>query len=177
MTHEDTFDPVHIIEVLTRNHVDFVLVGGYAAMLYGARRPTYDIDITPSAAPENLRRLSDALRELKAGIRVDDLDEGLPFDSSAESMRGMQMLNLRSPSGDLDITFCPAGFPGGYATLEPRAHAYTVGTITIHVADLSDVIRSKETAARPKDLDALPELITLVRTHKRDSGPPSPAPQ
>jgi hypothetical protein len=86
-----------------------------------------------------------------------------PFDSSAESLRGVQMLNLRSPIGDLDITFSPAGFPDGYAALRPGAHPYTVGAVTIHVADLADVITSKETAGRPKDLDALPELIDLAR--------------
>jgi hypothetical protein len=162
----DAFDPVRIIEILNRHRVDFVLVGGYAALLYGARRPTYDIDITPSTGAGNLQRLSDALRELKAGIRVDNLDDGLPFNSSAESLRGVQMLNLRSPFGDLDITFSPAGFPDGYDSLRPGAHPYTVGTATIHVADLDDVITSKEAAARPKDLDALPELVNLARARK-----------
>lgn len=37
-------------------------------MLYGARRPTCDIDVTPSTAEENLQRLSNALRELQAVI-------------------------------------------------------------------------------------------------------------
>lgn len=163
MTRAAEFDPVRIIEVLTSHCVEFVLVGGYAALLYGARRPTYDVDITPSTVMENLQRLSDALRDLGAGIRVDDLDDGLPFDSSAESLRGVQMLNLRSPIGDLDIAFFPAGFADGYAALRPGAHPYTVGAASIHVADLADVITSKETAGRPKDLDALPELIDLAR--------------
>ena len=108
MTRQDAFDPKRIIDTLNRHHVDYVLVGGY-----GARRPTYDIDIAPSRALDNLHRLSKALRDLGAGIRVDGLDEGLPFDSSAQSLRGLQMLNLRTPVGDLDLTFAPAGFPDG----------------------------------------------------------------
>ena len=167
MTRDDVFDPVRIIEVLNRHRVAFVLVGGYAALLYGARRPTYDVDITPATDAGNLQRLSDALRELKAGIRVDNLDGGLAFDSSAESLRGVQMLNLRCAFGDLDITFAPAGFPDGYDSLRPGAHLYTVGTAIIHVADLDDVITSKESAARPKDLDALPELVNLSRARKK----------
>ncbi len=58
---------------------------------------------------------------------MDDLDEGLPFDRSAESLRGLRMLNLRTPIGDLDITFSPAGFPDGYDGLLSRAHSYTIG--------------------------------------------------
>jgi hypothetical protein len=110
VTDADLFDPERIVETLNRHQVDYVLVGGYAARLYGARRPTYDIDIAPSTALDNLHRLSEALRDLCAGIRVDGLDEGLPFDSSAESLRGINILNLRTPMGDLDITFAPAGF-------------------------------------------------------------------
>ncbi|WP_204080053.1 hypothetical protein [Mycobacterium riyadhense] len=79
MTGNDGFDPGRIVETLGRHHVDYVLVGGYAAQLYGARRPTYDIDIAPSTALDNLQRLSRALRELGAGIRVDCLAEGLAF--------------------------------------------------------------------------------------------------
>jgi hypothetical protein len=164
----DGFDPERIVEVLNHHQVKYVLVGGYAAQLYGARRPTYDIDITPATTQENLDRLSAALRELGAGIRVDDQAEGLPFDCSGESLRGMQMLNLRTSAGDLDLTFLPAGFPNGYDGLLPRARARTIGGVTVTVAGLDDVMKSNESAARPKDLDALPELIRIAKNdHQR----------
>ncbi len=68
----------------------------------------------------------------------------------------MQMLNLRCPNGDLDITFAPSGFPDGYATLRPAAHTYAVGTVTVHVADLEDIIRSKRPRRDPKILTRSP---------------------
>lgn len=175
MTAAEQFDPMRIIEVLDRHHVEYILVGGYAAQLYGSRRPTYDIDITPSTTQQNLDRLSAALRELHAGIRVDDQPEGLPFDCTAESLRGMQLLNLRTAAGDLDLTFVPAGFPNGYEGLLPGAHARSIGDISVTVAGLDDVIKSKTAAARAKDLDALPELINIAkrdrsRSHDRDYG-------
>ncbi len=171
MSRHDAFDPTRIIETLNRHRVDYVLVGGYAAQLHGARRPTYDIDIAPSTALDNLQRLSQALRELGAGIRVDDIDEGLPFDSSAESLRGVQMLNLRTPLGDLDLTFAPAGFPDGYDGLLPGAQPHSIGHVAVQVADLDDVIKSKTAAARPKDLDALPELIDLAEARRVTQAP------
>jgi hypothetical protein len=163
----DEFDPRRIIEVLNRHQVDYVLVGGYAAQLYGARRPTYDVDITPSTTLENLQRLATALHELSAGVRVDDLAEGLPFDCSAESLRGMRVLNLRTPVGDLDLTFVPAGFPRGYDELAPGAQTHTIDGAAVMVAGLDDVIKSKTAAARPKDLDALPELLHIARSRGR----------
>lgn len=171
MTAGDRFDPRRIVEVLDRHHVEYVLVGGYAARLYGSRRPTYDIDVTPSTTQDNLERLSGALRELRAGIRVDDQPEGLRFDCTGESLRGMQMLNLRTVAGDLDLTFFPAGFPDGYDGLLPGAQARSIGGISVTVAGLDDVIKSKAAAARAKDLDALPELIKIAEHDRhRDDG-------
>ncbi|MGH9066280.1 MAG: nucleotidyl transferase AbiEii/AbiGii toxin family protein [Acidimicrobiales bacterium] len=162
------FDPQAMLAVLDRHHVKYVLVGGFAANVHGAMRPTKDIDVAPATTTQNLTRLADALRELNVGIRVDELPEGLPFDTSAAALKGMAILNLRSQFGDLDLTFSPAGFPAGYADLIGRATEHVVNGLTIHVAALDDVITSKATANRPKDQDALPELMRLARQAARD---------
>jgi hypothetical protein len=167
----DEFDPRRIVAVLNSHRVEYVLVGGYAAQLYGARRPTYDIDIAPSTTLENLNRLSAALRELGAGIRVDGMADSLPFNSTGESLRGLQMLNLRTRAGDLDLTFVPAGFPNGYEGLVLGARERLVEGTTVKVAGLADVITSKAAAGRPKDIDALPELIAIAQRdrHRQQS--------
>jgi len=164
---DDTFDPTWIIATLDRHGVAYILVGGYAAQLHGARRATYDIDIAPSTTADNLERLAAALKSLKARIRVDNVPDGLAFSCSAESLRGIQMLNLQTCAGDLDLTFTPAGFPQGFTELERDAESYSIAGVTISVAALEDVIKSKEAAARPKDLDALPELIRIARKRSR----------
>lgn len=79
---EPDFDPGAILEALDRHGVDYVLVGGYAANLHGAVRPTRDIDVAPATTADNLTRLIAALRDLHAGVRVDELPEGLPFDTN-----------------------------------------------------------------------------------------------
>ena len=70
--------------------VHYVVVGGYAAQLYGSVRMTTDIDITPERSGDNLNRLATAIRELGGGVRVDDLEDGLPFDTSAEALAGVK---------------------------------------------------------------------------------------
>lgn len=89
-----------------------------------------------------------------AGIRVNDIPDPLPFDTSAEALRGMQMLNLRTPHEDFDLTFDPAGV-GGYPDLARSATPRLVDGVTV---PLADIIRSKAAAARNKDPEALPEL-------------------
>jgi len=157
-----TFEPERLLEVLVEGSVDFVLVGGYAALLQGATRPTQDVDVTPSTAPANLTRLSSALERLNARIRTDAVPEGLPFSTDAEALRGMLMLNLTTDYGDLDITFQPSGTEG-YTDMIRTAETRTLGTITIRVAALADIVRSKAAAGRDKDIEALTELYELLR--------------
>jgi hypothetical protein len=66
------------------------------------------------------------------------------------------------------LSFAPAAFAGGYADLEPQARRMSVEGVEMLVADLGDVIRSKEAAGRPKDLQVLPILyrrLEQMRAH------------
>ena len=137
-------------------------------MLYGASRPTEDVDVTPETSSENLARLARALKRLQARIRTEDVEEGLPFDTSAEAMAGLRMLNLTTRFGDLDLTFEPSGTTG-YPDLREHAVEHDVGALRIRVAALADVIRSKEAAGRDKDLRALVELHELLCEQNRDA--------
>lgn len=78
------------------------------------------------------------------------------------------MWNLVCPLGEFDISFFPAGFDRGYRQLARRAHLVRVAGVEVAVADLADVIRSKEAAGRPKDLRVLP---LLYRHQASRSGP------
>ena len=177
-TEPGEFDAEPILSVLDRHGVEYVIVGGYAARMHGSTRPTRDVDVTPATTGENLDRLAAALRELDARIRTDAVPEGLPFSTSGEALAGRRMLNLQTRHGELDLTIRPAGFEGGYDELVTRSIRRSIGRIQVRVAALEDVIRSKETAARRKDQEALPELYRLAgATHRpRAAQPPSETP-
>lgn len=152
-------DAAAIATVLNRHGVQYVVIGAFAAIAQQAPiDPTRDIDFTPATTPENLRRLSAALRELHARIRTHAVPDGLPFDHDATSLGNSAMWNLVCPLGEFDISFRPAAFEGGYEQLAERAHSMSVEGVVVAVADLADVIRSKEAAGRPKDIRALPAL-------------------
>jgi hypothetical protein len=53
-----------LIEVLDRHGVEYLVVGGVAAIGYGAERLTEDVDCVVGRARANLDRLAIALREL-----------------------------------------------------------------------------------------------------------------
>jgi len=170
------FQPKKILGVLDRYGVRYILIGGLAAVLHGASHVTTDVDVVPEEGKENLQRLSAALRELGARIRVAGEPEGVPFDHSAESLSRVRVWNLRTDLGDLDITFEPSG-TRGFDDLRRDTVTMRISGVDVAVASLADVIRSKEAAGRPRDrvmLPALRELLTRQRRSRTD-GEDTPA--
>jgi hypothetical protein len=148
-----------IVAAFNRHQVRYVVIGAFAAIAQQAPIPaTRDIDLTPEASQENLARLSLALKELGARIRTEGVPDGPPFSHDATSPAAAEMWNLICADGEFDISFHPAGFADGYSQLVVNAHRLRVGEVEVIVADLADVIRSKESAGRPKDLRVLPML-------------------
>jgi hypothetical protein len=155
------FDPRAILGVLERHGVEYVVIGGLAATLRGSPHVTTDVDITPSRALKNLTRLSAALDELEARIRVEGAPGGMPFNHDAGSLGRMETLNLTTNHGDLDIAFVPAG-TSGFEDLARDATTVALEGVQVRVASLVDIIRSKEAASRPKDYLTLPTLRRLA---------------
>ena len=156
------FDPEQLLEALSRHKVNFVLIGALAARLYGFPRLTADADITPAVDKPNLGRLAAALKELDAKIYTESIPEGLPFDCSTAMLGRARMLNLITHAGRLDIAFEPAGTEG-YDDLKKDAERFEAFGVRFLVASLEDIIRSKEAAGRPKDLDD----VAILRAMKR----------
>ena len=72
------------------------------------------------------------------------------------------VITLITDHGPLDVSFTPEGTTG-YADLATRAVRLAVGDHpNVPVADLADVIASKEAAGRAKDLRQLPSLRRLL---------------
>jgi hypothetical protein len=156
------FDPELLLEALSRHKVKFVLIGALAARLHGFPRLTADADITPASDKPNLERLASALRELDARVYTESVPEGLAFDLSATALSRARMWNLVTKAGRLDIAFEPAGV-AGYDDLKKDAERFEAFGVRFLVASLDDIIRSKEAAGRPKDVDD----VAILRAMKR----------
>ena len=154
------FDPVALLRVLRAHQVDFLVVGGIAARLRGAPLLTQDVDIVPSADRDNLERLAKALQALDARLRTTTEPDGMPFPFDPGLLESATVWTLVTKHGDLDLVMSPSG-TGGYRDLVVDADELKVAVgpdLTVKVASLADVIRSKEAAGREKDRAALPLL-------------------
>lgn len=151
------FDPVAILRALVAGGVEFVLVGGLAAAVRGSPTVTYDVDIAPRQSPENLARLAAVLHALGA-VRFTDPDA--PLEEPRPERFTERVEQFAAPIGYIDVLRSLRAV-GGFDDLAGRAERVEVGDVTVVVADLDDVIRSKEAAGRPKDLAQLPALRAL----------------
>ena len=150
-----------MLRTLARYEVEYVLIGGMAAVLHGSPTFTNDADICPRRRRPNLERLASALRDMDARIRTDAEPNGLPFACDAEFLERMNMVNMQTKYGWFDISFEPGAFEQGYEQLIPNAVIYPVEDFSVPVASLRDIITSKEAANRTKDQAALPHLYAL----------------
>jgi len=155
-----TYDPEPMLRTLRKHDVRFVVIGGFAANYHGSPHLTFDLDITPERSDENLARLWSALTELGAKVRARGV-EPLPFRHDARSLGAVDVWNLITPFGDLDISFVPAG-TSGYADLHRDALQADALGVRVELASLADVVRSKEAADRPKDHVTLPTLRRIL---------------
>jgi hypothetical protein len=66
-----------------------------------------------------------------------------------------------SDAGEVDLAFVPAG-TDGYDDLSQDAVEMDLKGLSVRVASLADVIRSKQAANRPKDQRVLPTLREIL---------------
>lgn len=165
-------DIPRILGILGRHQVQYVLFGSVGAMAYGAELTPGDLDICPAPDQENLRRLAQALEELGARPKV---IPGWMTQAEAESWSPMPLTEenfdhlFETPFGDLDIVPRPYGPQGKldsftYERLNERAAIITTFGVSVRVADLEDLIASKMSRRRDKDLGAYPELQRIRGT-------------
>ena len=98
MATELRFDEV--LRVLTRNEVEFILVGGVAAILQGSPLTTEDVDVVYLVSEENNLRLAKALEELEA-YYFDPA--GRHIEPDVSRLASMRLHLLKTRCGRVDL--------------------------------------------------------------------------
>lgn len=162
---DHAFRPQRILEILAKHQVDFILIGGVASTIHGAPFITVDLDVVPALETSNLDRLATALLELKAILRDENTKDGAEIKFDGRMLKrvipDIGFLRFDTKYGFLDIIYRPAGTQG-FRDLAKSALPQDAGSVQVQVASLEDVIRSKQAAGRPRDLEQLPTLRRLL---------------
>lgn len=154
------FDPLRALGTLTEGGVRFVVIGGYAAALWGSPSITIDTDICYARDPRNLEALAAVLRHLNTRLRGPDPE--VPFVLDAKTLAMGDHFTFDTDAGPLDCLGLPAG-SGGYDALERAAAVKNLGGgLEVKVAAIEDIMLMKKGAGRPKDLIEL-EILGKLR--------------
>ena len=150
---------IHAVQALSDAQVEFVIIGGWAAILHGSDYVTKDLDICFSRDRENLKRLAAALAPHHPRLR--DLAVELPFVWDESTLRNSSVLTLTTDLGAIDLL---AEVPGVGSYDDALANSVVVRAFDrdVRTLDLRTLIRSKRAAGRAKDLAILAELEALL---------------
>jgi hypothetical protein len=148
-----------LLAILAKAKVDYVLVGGVAAVAHGSARLTVDVDVVYSREHANVERLVTALAGHAPYLR--GAPPGLPFRWDAATVERGLNFTLTTDLGPLDLM---GEIPGGgsFEELKPGAVTLRVFGVDCLCLSLRQLIRAKRAAGRPKDLEAIAELEALL---------------
>lgn len=155
-----------ILEGLLAAGVDFILVGGLAAVIQGAPITTMDVDIVHSQTPQNIDRLLAFLRTVDAVQRR--MDDKL-IEPKGRDLSGKGHVLLTTRIGPIDVL---AAIEGGRSYQNLLAHTVEIDFRghTLRVLDLKTLIELKKTSKDPKHKQRLPVLEETLRQLEKEYG-------
>lgn len=151
-----------LLQVLVGHGVEFVVVGGVAAVLQGAPIMTLDLDIVHRRDPSNVNRLLNALEDLGAYYRNMPERRLVPTRSHLMS-QGHQLLLTEFGALDLLGTI---GSGRSYGDLLPLTLELEIEELHVRILSLNALIQVKQEVDQPKDR----AVLEILRETLRESG-------
>jgi predicted nucleotidyltransferase len=138
--------------------IEFVLVGGYAAMLHGSSLLTRDVDVCAVLTAANVGKLREAFRDLHPQHRLSMPRRSFLDEPAAGT--ALENLYLGTDWGALDLLGSITGV-GDYARVARDAVEIELFGQRLRAIGLDDLIAAKEALGRDKDLIVAKELRAI----------------
>ena len=155
-----------LIECLSDERIEYVLVGGLAVQLHGFLRATFDIDLVLAMNGENLARFIAVAKRhgLVPAIPV-------PLDSLANPdlidqwhrEKGMLAFSLREPQPGGSVVDVLVRPDVPFERLMANAVMGELSGRRVPIASIPDLLAMKRAAGRPKDMLDVIALEKIVR--------------
>lgn len=148
-----------LLERLAAGGIDFVVVGGYAAVLHGSSYVTQDLDVCAVLTEDSVGRLREVLKDVDPRHRMSP--GKLSFLDEPPPGTALKNLYLRTRIGVVDVLTEVTGV-GDYERLKAKAQSVSIGGHAVRLIALDDLIAAKEALARDKDLIVAKELRVIA---------------
>lgn len=152
---------------LAERRVEYVIIGGFAAVVHGAAVVTRDVDVCIRLSKENLFALRDALADLHPKHRI--TPQRLPFELTEADWPRIKNLYLETDWGVIDCLGEVLGI-GGYDEVLGWAEELGTPLGKLKVLTLDGLIRAKEAVGRPHDLQTVSQLKAIKAQRERPKG-------
>jgi len=148
-----------LLQRLADAGVEFVVVGGYAAVLHGSALITNDVDVCAVLSAGNVEKIRAALADLNPIHRI--THRKLSFLEHPAPGQPLVNLYLETDGGTIDILSSVLGV-GDFGRLKERAVEASIFGRKCAIISLEDLIVAKEAVGREKDLLAVKELRAIA---------------
>lgn len=154
-----------LLERLIKARVEFVLVGGYAAVVHGVSFVTRDVDVCLRFSEQNLLRLQSALTGLHPRHRM--TPQRIPWQIAVGESQDLRNLYLETDLGILDCLGMVLGI-GGFETVSSLSREYDFPFGKCLVLDIEGLIKAKEAMGRPHDALTILQLKAIQEKQRND---------
>ena len=149
-------DTEGLLKLLKEHKVDFVVIGATAFPVHGYARATLDIDVFIRATEKNAEKTLAALKDF--GYDVTDVNK--------EDLLKKKIL-IRQYAVETDIHPFVTGIT--FDRVWKNKVRAKLGNTYAYFASLTDLIRMKQAAARPKDVEDV-RYLKKLRVRRRENG-------
>lgn len=153
-----------LIRQLVTGGVNFIIVGGAAAIAHGGSQLTEDLDIVYQRNQPNIDAIVRTLAPFQPYPR--DVPERLPFKWDPQTIWNGLNFTLRTTLGPLDL-LGEIILGGKYEDLLPHSVTMDIFNNRCLCLGLERLIEVKRATGRPKDLQAIAELQALLEEQSR----------
>jgi predicted nucleotidyltransferase len=136
------------VQALVDAGVEFIIIGGWSAILHGSSFMTGDLDIFFPRNSENLRRLVQALSPFHPRLR--NFPSDLPFLWDQATLRNGTVFTLTTDLGIIDLLAEVSGL-GSFEEVNRTAVTVDAFGRRVQTLDLRSLIKAKRAAGREKD--------------------------
>ena len=149
---------IRMFEVFEKANVSYILIGGFAVVLYGMQRLTRDIDILVEMVPDNIEKLRKAL----VSVYQDQSIEEITF----EELEKYSVIRYVAPDGLCVDIISRLGEAFSYKDLDFKK--VEIEGTKVRIATPETLLRLKKDTVRPEDKMDAAFLEELFKRTKDD---------
>lgn len=154
---------ITLLELLAKNEVDFVIIGGFAGIVHGCTYTTQDVDLCCDFSVPNLLKIAEAIKDVHPVHRM--TPARLPLELTSANAGQFKNLYLDTDIGQLDCLSFVDGL-GDYEKVKEGSILIEVEGLKMRTLDIDALIKAKKAMNRPRDRQMIEQLKKIKNAQK-----------